>query len=145
MAKILSFNQKNNPSEIIPDYTGRILALNREKANSFQCGGFFVGTRRMFSVVEPDAQMENIHRALQNGVLIDITDSDRTLVVGGTEMAAASDLGDTGKRAYITASGAVIMTEAPDQIEYIERQIADGPLISLPPGMDDPDKYLIGA
>ena len=139
---ILEFPKKNTQLEAVPDYTGRLLALNREKARSFQCGGFFVGLKRLTTMVEEDAQMDRIHAAIQAGILIDVTDN-KELNLGGTVINPVQDMGDTGKRAYITETGSVLMTEDPEQIALIEKQLEAKSLIELPPGFEDPDKYLI--
>ena len=59
----------------LPNYAGHFLCLNPEKVRTFQCGGFILGPRRLSAVVPDDAQMIRIHRALDEGVLLDITQS----------------------------------------------------------------------
>lgn len=147
-------------SSASPNYTGRVLALNLEKARRFQCGGFFLGGRQPWSMVAPEAQMDRIHQGVLSGVLVDITDTHKKGTrIGGTEVGAVTEE-KTTKKVYIsfmpggmgltgcnmptiiTAAEGVDGEEA--QTAYESKLVArQPPLISLPPGMDDPDKYLL--
>src|ERR1017187_6362300 len=64
--------QMPTPGEL-PNYAGRLLCLNPEKARTFQCGGFILGGKRMSAVVPEEAQTLPIHQALLDGRLLDIT------------------------------------------------------------------------
>jgi hypothetical protein len=162
MATILEFPKTGN----VPDYTGRLLTFNPEKATKFQCGGFIISNRRPSAVVTPDARMESIHRALQAGILVDITDEKQGIKTEHSHLGGVSE-SDTGKKVYFgtpelfrgldlaclkdaTEEDAVsgeticVMTEDPEEQRQIEERIAERKRrIVLAPGMDDPEKYLI--
>jgi hypothetical protein len=55
-----------------PNYAGKILALNPERAQKFQCGGFWLGPRMPASLVPPNAQMDMLHQAVLDGRLIEV-------------------------------------------------------------------------
>jgi hypothetical protein len=63
----------------------RFAALNPAKASKFQSGGFSLGPRMISAVVPFDAQMEPIRRALEAGVLLDVTDN-AVVKAGETEL-----------------------------------------------------------
>lgn len=145
------------PNSKGPNYQGRVLALNMERATRFQCGGFFVGSKSPIAMVPVEAQMDQIHRAIEAGVLLDVTDSEKGIRHGGTVVGAVTEE-ITRKKVYIsfvpggTASGinmpAVITaaegTDDPAVQAKMDAALAAGrPLIQLAPGMDNPDKYLL--
>lgn len=57
---------------VTPNYIGRALALNPERAQRFQCGGFWLGSRKPSGIVGPEAQQDQIHQAVLDGRLIEI-------------------------------------------------------------------------
>lgn len=65
MAQIIEFPKT-------PNYAGRILALNPEKAQKFQCGGFWLGPRMPAAAVPGNAQMEQLYQAVLDGRLIEV-------------------------------------------------------------------------
>jgi hypothetical protein len=131
---------------------GRVLALNPEKARRFQCGGFWLSFRQSYARVPQEAQFSPIRAALADGRLIDITDQlesykkGGSIVVHGSEIGPAADLGDTGKKVYFLrkdGTTCALIPETPEQGEELERQAVRGKPLVLPPGMDNPDRYLI--
>lgn len=76
MGNLVVFPEKtqNRLSYLTPDYSGRILALNIEKIRKFQCRAYVLGPRTPYAVVPPEACMENIHMAVLDGRLLDVTD-----------------------------------------------------------------------
>lgn len=62
----------------LPNYAGRTLALNMEKARRFQCHNFFLGIRVPYAVVpsEAEAGFRIIHQAILDGRLLDVTDAN---------------------------------------------------------------------
>jgi hypothetical protein len=144
----------NNPIEPevdengVPNYTGRLLALNPEKATRFQCGGFFLGGRLQSSVVPDNAQMYAIQRAIQTGMLLDITHSSEVRTenstLGGIEESA------TEKKVYFTSNehGERIMlaTSDPEEQRRLDAQLEAGSKkLILPEGFFDADRYAIKA
>jgi hypothetical protein len=127
----------------LPNYAGRFLCLNPEKATTFQCGGFLLGPRRVSAVVPANAQMEPIERALQAGVLLDITTGGEIKTEHFALQSPVED--DTNKKVYFTeVKGEMVAfgTENPAEQERLDAQVARGKL-ELPPGFEDEDKYLL--
>ncbi len=155
-----------------PDYSGRVLALNLDKVRRWQCGGFFLGPRMPADRVPAGAQMDRIHQAVREGLLLDITDDPEAqkrfihsswglLEPNGRGSLSHSE-SDTGKRYYsgplklfrkagIAAAIAekgeddeniAYATDDPEEQRRIAAELRVAKVV-LPPGMDDPEKYLI--
>lgn len=129
----------------VPDYTGRHLCLNPEKGRKFQCGGFFLGPLRPSAVVDEDAQMYQIHRAILDGRLLDITENAAIKTEFSTLDAVGEEM--TGKRVYITqdASGVTVVlgVEDPEKQKEFDEQLATSGRIVVPPGYGEEEKYLL--
>ena len=128
----------------IPDYAGRLLCLNPEKATRFQCGGFILGAKRRAGVVTEEAQMYNIHQAILDGRLLDITEEGDIR----TENSTLADMGEeaTGKKVYFTnVDGAFVCVgvEDPELQQQLDEQIKNTGRLELPPGYLDQEKYLL--
>jgi hypothetical protein len=130
----------------VPNYTGRLLALNPEKANRFQCGGFFLGGKLQSNVVPDDAQMYQIHNAVRAGILLDITTSGEVRTenssLGGVEES------NTDKRVYFTTNdhGERIMlaTSDPEEQRRLDAQLEAGARkLILPEGFLESEKYIL--
>jgi len=165
MAKILEFPAPKSTGDT-PDYTGRMLTLNPEKALKFQCGGFVLGPKHMCDVVGPRAQMAQIRRALEAEILIDITDADKGIKTKYSTLSGV-EKSDTGQKAYVGPKQmfrdlglaafqdisekdleldelVCVMTDDVEEQQRIEAKIKESkPLLVLPPGMDNPDKYML--
>ena len=110
--------------------------------------------------------MAQIHRALQEGVLLDITDNQAEIKTEYSRLSAvnASDRPEKvffGRRQDFLKLGLASLadlsdedrtlndlvcvgTSDPEEIRLIEAQIEEKKRqIVLPPGMDDPEKYLL--
>jgi len=168
MAKIIEF-----PHPAAPDYNGRVVMLDRAKANRFQCRGLNLGMRNQMAVVPSDASMPMIRKAIEDGILIDLTEHPEIW-----EQAKAKELAvdesDVGKKSFTAtrqffrdlgidpdpeASGDEMVcycTADADEQKRIEQAIpkalqpavAGQPVqlpsgLFVPPGMDNPDKYLL--
>jgi hypothetical protein len=126
-----------------PNFAGRFLCLNPEKAATFQCGGFLLGPRRVSAVVPARAQMEPIAIAIAAGILLDITKNSEIRTENSTLQLPVED--DTAKKVYFTqVRGELVAfgTENPAEQEKFDAQLAHG-MLELPPGFDKPDKYLL--
>lgn len=136
----------SEPADNEPNYAGRLLCLNPEKATRFQCGGYILGGKLQAAVVPEEAQMVPIHIALTAGVLLDITESN-AISTENTRLDAVSEE-DTGKKFYITTSpeGERVLF-ATDDVEHQKRldaQLAAGASkLVLPEGWENQEKYLI--
>ena len=127
----------------LPNYAGHFLCLNPEKVRTFQCGGFILGPRRLSAVVPDDAQMIRIHRALDEGVLLDITQSGEIRTENFALQSPVEN--DTAKKVYFTErKGELVAFGTEDQAEQkrLDAQIVDGKL-ELPPGFGEEEKYLL--
>jgi hypothetical protein len=166
MAQIYEFPKRIPTPDQVPDYSGRLLALNPEKAHKFQCGGFILGPRRMCAVVEPRARMVSLYLAIQDGILLDITDETQDVKTKYSVLTAVKE-SDTRDKLYIIRRQDVIdlglecfayITDEDRQLDDVvcictsnpeEQRLIDARLeekkhcLVLPPGMDDPDKYLL--
>lgn len=104
---------------------GRKLFL-AEKQSFYRCGGFAVSRVNPVSFVSEDTQVNKIIEAVEAGILIDITDSDKGLVIGGIGHSRAK-VENTGKKVYITTDKdgglAIKSAETPEEIEACEAQI----------------------
>ena len=137
---------------ITKPYEGRVLALNPEKARRFQCGGFWLGPKQPYARVPQGAETLQLRNAVADGRLIDITDElDKytkggSLLVAGSEIGQAAEIADTGKKVYFLkdAFGATcaLIPETSEQAADLERQVASSGKLVLPPGFDNPEKYL---
>lgn len=130
----------------IPNYTGRLLALNPEKATRYQCGGFFLGGKLQSNVVPEEAQMYQIDIAIRAGILLDITNSGEVRTenssLGGVEES------NTDKRVYFTTNehGERIMlaTSDPEEQARLDAQLEAGARkLILPEGFLESDKYVL--
>lgn len=161
MAQILEFPSPQTNQ--VPDYTGRMLSLNPEKARKFQCGGFILSPNRMSSVVAPGARMAVIHKALTEGVLLDITDSKQDVKTEFSVLTAVTET-ETPDKVYFVRRQDIadldlpyitdedkgindlvcVCTSDPGEQSLIEARIEETKRkLVLPPGMDNPEKYLI--
>jgi hypothetical protein len=128
---------------VLPNYTGHFLCLNPEKVHTFQCGGFILGPRRLSAIVPEEAQMPQIHRAIEEGILLDITKSGEIRTENSTLQSAVET--DTRKKVYLTEHQGELVafgTEDPEEQERLDAQVKTGKL-ELPPGHGDEDKYLL--
>lgn len=104
---------------------GRKLFL-AEKQNFFRCGGFAVNRTNPVSFVSEDTQINKIIEAVNAGILIDITDSNRGLVIGGIGHSSAR-MENTGKKVYITQDRnggmAFKSAETPEEIAACDAEI----------------------
>ena len=146
MSNLISFPTAGaqTTNEVV-DYTGRVLTLNMDKARSFTCGGFVLGPRLTTSVVPPEAQMYNIHKAVLEGKLLDITDQEKVQTPDGTHM-EVQESDDTGRKAYFVNYGGNLVLLVPKDAEEqaaIEAQAASQSTLVLPPGFGNEEKYLI--
>ena len=148
MKNVIQFaHPRPDQGPMITNYAGRILALNPEKARTFQCGGFHLTPGRMSAVVPTEAQMVPIHMALLDGRLIDVTVTGE-IKTGNSTLGLVGDQGDTGKKAYFTKTethGLIcLQTDSPDEQKMLDAQIEAGAhKLVLPPGYEDQEKYLI--
>lgn len=104
---------------------GRKLFL-AEKQNYFRCGGFAVSRSNPVSFVSEDTQVNKVIDAVHTGILIDITDSNNGLVIGGIGHTRAKTE-NTGRKVYITTDKngglAIKAAETPEEIAICEEQI----------------------
>lgn len=139
----------------VPNYAGRLLALNIERCRRFQCGGFLLGTVNPVAMVPPNAQMDRIHAGIQQGILVDVTDRQRDLQIGGS-MVKKPTVESTDKKTYIQfrvlpndrgGKDIVIVghhgVQGDEEQKEYEKQHADSIQLDLPPGMDDPERYVL--
>jgi hypothetical protein len=157
MAEIIPFPGKQQTESLagaqLPNPTaGRVLALNPEKIKRFQCRGFWLNSRTPYARVPAEASSGQLRAALDDGRLLDITDQIEDyrrggkLVVSGSEIGQAAQLEVTNKKIYFVKRAGetcALIPETPEQGAELERQAAAGSPLILPPGFDDPDKYLI--
>jgi hypothetical protein len=104
---------------------GRKLFL--AKAHStFYCGGFYVNRVNPVALVSEQTQVNRIIEAVEKGILIDITDNDKALIIGGIGHSAMK-MEDTGKKIYFTTTTdgglAIKSAETPEAIEECEAAI----------------------
>lgn len=132
-----------------PNYAGRTLALNLEKARRFQCHNFFLGTRVPYAIVPPEAEagMELIHQAILDGRLLDVTDSNlKGIKTSSFELDKVTEDDTTGKMVFFVAkkfkngeTGIVMVTpKDTEQAADFQRQIKETGKIELS-DMDDND------
>lgn len=94
MAQVIEF-----PSSSVPDYTGRVLALNPERAQKYQCGGFWLGPRQPVAIVPAQAQHAQLHQAVLDGRLVEVTrDAIKTR---NAQLNPVKDLGETGFETFL--------------------------------------------
>lgn len=140
MADILEFINKNTaPTNLV----GRLLMLNVALVSGpvpkFQCGGFLVNSRRMIEIVTESSQQEPIRRAIESGLLIDVTDSE--IAKKGFELKNSStsriQSEDTDKKAFVSKDklGRMIIAVPKDDDERkdFEKQIAENGYLELNP------------
>ena len=137
----------------VPCYSNRVLALNPESCQKFQCRNFFLNSRTKFSRAGDLVGNDAIHAAILDGRLIDITDQlDKytsgkgSLIINQSEAGAAIDLGVTDKRFFLTRVDGEVQLDIPDSEEVrqqFEKANDARSLLILPPGMDNPEAYLI--
>lgn len=129
-----------------PNYAGRVLALNIEKTRRFQCHNFWLTSKVPYAVVPPEAQagMEQIHQAVLDGRLIDVTDASiKGIKTSSFELDKVTEQ-DTDRMVYFVSTtlkdgskGVVMVTpkDAEQAADY-RRQIAETGTIDLS-GMDE--------
>lgn len=104
---------------------GRKVFLS-EKAPNFRCGGLNVTRLNPVAFVSEDTQVNQVIDAIRAGVLIDITDNPKGLVLAGIGHSPAKTT-DTGKMIYITSGRdgglAIKSAESPEEIAICEEQI----------------------
>lgn len=97
-----------------------------DKANIFRCGGCYLTRSNPVHIISDDTQVNKIIEGLDAGVLIDITDNPRGLVVNGIGHSAAR-VQNTGKKIYITTDRngglAIKSAETEEEIAACEAQI----------------------
>jgi hypothetical protein len=130
-----------------PNYEGRMLCLNPEHPRrSFQCYGFILGgPKNQSGLVSGQADMAALQRAIQEGCLLDITDSGEIK----TENSTLSGLEEsvTDKKVYFmrrdTGETVVYGTADKAKQDELDAAIAARGVLDLPPGFGEEDKYLI--
>jgi hypothetical protein len=113
------------------DYTGKVLALNPEKTQKYQCGGFWLGPNQQVAIVPANAQHSQIHLAVLDGRLIEVSkDEIRTK---NARLNPVQDLGETGFKTFLIVrmiDGAKVVSfltpKDKAQEEEIESTIAAG-------------------
>ena len=83
----------------VPDYTGKVLALNPERAQKYQCGGFWLGPKRPVALVPAGAQQAQIHQAILDGRLIEVTKD--AIKTKNALLNPVQDLGETGFETFL--------------------------------------------
>jgi hypothetical protein len=133
MGKLITMPEK-------PDYAGRMLALNPEKARTFQCGGFWLASTCPMGLVPPNAQMEPIRQALLDGRLLDVTDGNHEIKTSQARLNPVRDLGVREDRvAYLVKRTSpagdpeivVVMSKDANQAEDFRKQIEANGKIDL--------------
>lgn len=118
----------------IPDYAGRVIALNVSKCKRFSCGNFALSSYSPICTVSPNASMAHVHQGVLDGRLLDVTDQPKHgLAIGSTQHEPARELGDTGKRIFMgtdTAGNLFIVTpkDAEEESKFIAEIEATGTL-----------------
>lgn len=104
---------------------GRKLFLARAHS-TFYCGGFYVNRVNPVALVSEQTQVNKVVEAIEKGILIDITDNDKDLIIGGIGHSATRTQ-DTGKKVYFTTTtdgGLAIKTaDTPEEIAMCEETI----------------------
>jgi hypothetical protein len=84
----------------IPNYSGRVLSLNPESSiRKYQCGGFWLGPNNPVAIVPPNTQMEQLHLAVLDGRLIEV--SRDAIKTKHASMDPVTDLGATGLETFV--------------------------------------------
>jgi hypothetical protein len=103
-----------------------------DKATHFRCGGLNVTRMSPVSFISEETQVNQVIDAINSGILIDITDNPRGLVLKGIGH-SPTKMEDTGKRIYITTGKdgglAIKAAETPEEIAVCEAQIASKGII----------------
>ena len=183
MGNLIEFPSQNQECAVpgaIPNYSGHMLMLDLTKARKWQTANFWVGIRCRMAIVPEVTFMSQIHQAVLDGILIDITEHPE-LFVADKPIADVTET-DTGKKTYsgtrqffhdigigdpmsvgdMLDETVVYATDDPKEQTKIETALVSAPvsaappispeearkrasrtLIELPPGMDNPDKYLL--
>lgn len=119
----------SSPKPTVHPLVGRTLTLNLAKCRRFQCGGFQVGPNNPTSIVSPEAQTDQIARALADGRLLDITDH----VSKGIKTDLIEQTGiqeeETTLKAYLATDAAgnryTVIPKDKDEQERFEQEIAN--------------------
>lgn len=139
MSEIIEFPKAVKPVTLV----GKLLMLNVAIAPKFQCGGFSVTTGRMVSVVTEKTQLYPIQHALDEGILIDV--SDNKIVSKGFNMKNSSTSGvmeeDTDKKAFVGKDDrgrmVIVVPKNDEEREQFEAQIAETGSIQFKPSEDE--------
>jgi hypothetical protein len=133
------------------DLVGRILSLNLQICKKFQCGGFWLNVNRPYAVVEPIPmlQQDMLHRGLQDGRLLDITEQNITGIQrpeGSHSPAKESE--EKGKAVYfqIDSKGNVLVVAPKDEAaeEQCEKELRERGTLTVDT-YDVADGFLEGA
>lgn len=154
-----------------PDYAGHVVMLNPAKAKKFQCYGLGVGLRNPMALVPTAASMAQISKAIAEGILIDITERP-DLWENQEAQKISVDSQFLGKKSYCgprkvfrdlgldedldAPAEELVCYSTEDAAEQkrietalrLDVSVSNEPPVrfvglSLPPGMDDPEKYLL--
>src|SRR5689334_18154657 len=98
MSNVIEFPRQPQEPGSTPNYAGHLLMLDLSKVRKWQCFNFWVGIRAPVAPVPENASMDRIHQAVQNGILIDVTEHPE-LFVPDKPIAEVNE-SDTGKRVY---------------------------------------------
>lgn len=97
-----------------------------DKVNVFRCGGCYLTRNNPVHIVNDDTQVNKIIEGIQAGLLIDITDNPKGLVLNGIGHSPAK-VENTGRKIYITTDRngglAIKAAETPEEIAACEEQI----------------------
>lgn len=111
------------------DLIGRILALNPQSVQRFQCGGFQLAfPNRPYATVTHETQQEPVRRAMLEGKLIDITDQNLAgLKSGDNYQSPAKESEEKGHKVYLATGpdGSLLVVCPKDDAEeaLFEEQI----------------------
>ena len=91
---------------VLKSYAGRCLALNLDKIKVFQTYKFYLGPKRLFATVQPDADQSAIRNAVLNGNLIDVTDKQgKGIKLDGGDMSPIAEIQDPNLRKVFIGVG----------------------------------------
>ena len=117
--------------------------LNVGVAPKFQCGGFSVNSGRLVDIVTEKTQLHPIQNALQNGILIDVSDNDIVNKGFNLKNSSASKVieEDTDKKAFVGRDKFgrmfVVVPKDDEERQKFEKQIAETGNIEFKPSEDE--------
>jgi hypothetical protein len=92
--------------KVLASYAGRCLALNLDKIKVFQTHKFYLGPKRPFATVMPDADQISLRNAVLDGRLIDVTDQKgKGIKLEGGDMSPIAEIPDAGLRKVFIGVG----------------------------------------